>query len=228
MKDLFFTGCLVLFAITGFSQLPQAFSIEGGLSYVNYQYKQGEVFTTSSSGFGLELMACEQIGRVKISLGVNPNTVSNVNNDNCLDTNGNEVEKFVSKGWVSFWQLHVTVGIREGKDFNVNFSTGLTVAFVSDKTIQLHYVDGSVVDQSSNYLYDKSFAMLHTGLVLQKKIDNNIWLVCKPGFDWRFTYPNQSASPGGKLATDYPQYLPEIKSAFNLKIGVNYILSRVK
>ena len=70
--------------------------------------------------------------------------------------------------------------------------------------------------------------MMHTGLVLQKKIGDNIWLVCKPEFDWRSTYSNQSASVGGKMVTDYPQYLPEIKSAFNLKIGVNYILSKVK
>lgn len=205
------------FAVAASGQMSQSFSVEvGGNSYISLTHN-------TPVNFGGSVFVFDQMGKFAVGLGVSPST----NNFTTYYTKANGSSEEASRNFTStiwYYHLQFLFGVKENKPWNINFTSGVSLAFVSKEKFETYSSNGLLVSDTTHLESTNNYNYLNLGVNVIRNFSPQWRVVFRPVVmgtlattphpePTKFGYPNVDAFPIDQLR-------------LNLFLGVNYVFKK--
>jgi hypothetical protein len=210
-------GILMFVSMSSIGQVTNRLSIDFGPTYSQYIYVENGRDVVNRFNYGAYISFYQQIRRFKVGLGINP--VKCYYSEKYLDVipSPKTIVQKDFRSTILFWDLQFVFGIKENKNWNINFSTGIVVATVLNPQVDVTYLNGEKLDLSDD-IYSPGFGLLNIGVAARKRINEKWSFVFSPAYYLRFSYA--TASQNDQM--DFPIFW----STINFKVGVSYLVGK--
>lgn len=213
------TVVFIIFISTVFGQSTNRLLVEFGPTYSQYIIGGKGPEVTKGFNYGAYVSLYQQINRFKVGLGINPVKCNYSEKYFDVYPSPNSTIQRDFRSTIILWDIQFVLGIKESKDWNVNFSTGIVVATVVNPKVEVTYLNGEKQDRSED-IYSPGFGALNTGIAVRKRINEKWSFVFNPAYYLRLTYATKSQDN----QLDFPIFW----STVNLKLGVSYLIGKEK
>jgi len=210
---------LMFVSIIGLGQSTNRLLAEFGPTYSQYIYIENGRDVINSFNYGAYVSIFQQINRFKVGLGINPVKCNYSEKYFDVYPSPKSTIQRDFRSTIILWDIQFVLGVKESKDWNVNFSTGIVVATVVNPKVEVTYLNGEKQDRSED-IYSPGFGALNTGIAVRKRINEKWSFVFNPAYYLRLTYATKSQDN----QLDFPIFW----STVNFKLGVSYLIGKEK